>query len=93
MYGVILPNDIGLEKNTPSERSLLTRSFSRGSQHFFWTNAQISMLRKSNTFGVDYFISKGGQATFEWPLKDGTRGGGMHPKIGDVMLYLQASTG
>eukprot|EP00434_Breviolum_minutum_P020058 symbB.v1.2.017694.t1/scaffold1385.1/size122333/3 len=29
------------------------------------------MLRKSNTFGVDYFISKGGQATFEWPLKDG----------------------
>lgn len=66
MYGVILPNYIGL-KIAPSERSLLTRSFSRG---FFLTNAQISMLRKSNTLGVDYFISKGGQATFEWPLKD-----------------------
>ena len=70
MYGVILPNDIGLEKNSALRKIPIPLDHFPGDHNNLLTNAQISMLRKSNTFGVDYFISKGGQATFEWPLKD-----------------------
>lgn len=57
-------------KNSALRKIPINPIIFQGITTFFLTNAQISMLRKSNTLGVDYFISKGGQATFEWPLKD-----------------------
>ena len=69
MYGVILPNYIRA-KISALRKIPINPIIFQGITTFVLTNAQISMLRKSNTFGVDYFISKGGQATFEWPLKD-----------------------